>query len=380
MNPPRLPYHLSNDIVRRGGVLWVEFWEAANGTSVGWNHLRRWLRNPNEKEIIDCKCAQLYGVNSKCIARHTNWGLRTCSCDCCQAALKGRRVGQCLYCAQIDCLLKLFRRIIHRLLVVNPAGGFTADFWPFKNIGANYLPSVEPFIAKEVIAPAGRLLFSTAIIRHLQWPNLDEFEWITIVAQFVADCGGSSRDLYRIAKRESRISEWCEKGCGVPILEPGEIFEPGLLECEQDIVPDWAWIVRHNAFRVKFIVADWALLYIQKLKWKVVPKQDRSGLLAFPPIVGLHQDTERILGIRLNSDLRPEFPLSQADLSGPIDILSLSDEEKEVFDFESPQVPWWILSVSDRRRAKRENDLDFPEPEAVPEWATVFSEESSDDY
>ena len=124
MNPPRLPYHLSNDIVRRGGVLWVEFWEAANGTSVGWNHLHRWLHNPNEKEIIDCKCAQLYGVNSKCIARHTNWGLRTCSCDCCQAALKDRRVGQCLYCAQIDCLLKLFRRIIHRLLVVNPAGGF----------------------------------------------------------------------------------------------------------------------------------------------------------------------------------------------------------------------------------------------------------------
>ena len=39
-----------------------------------------------------------------------------------------------------------------------------------------------------------------------------------------------------------------------------------------------------------------------------------------------------------------------------------------------------ILSVADRRRAKRENDLDFPEPEAVPEWATVFSEESSDDY
>ena len=36
MNPPRLPYHLSNDIVRRGGVLWVEFWEAANGTS--WSH------------------------------------------------------------------------------------------------------------------------------------------------------------------------------------------------------------------------------------------------------------------------------------------------------------------------------------------------------
>ena len=59
MNPPRLPYHLSNDIVRRGGVLWVEFWEAANGTSVGWNHLRRWLRNPNEKEIIDCKRAHV---------------------------------------------------------------------------------------------------------------------------------------------------------------------------------------------------------------------------------------------------------------------------------------------------------------------------------
>ena len=73
--PPRLPYHFNNDIVRRGGVIWVEFWEAANGTSVGWSHLRKWLHNPNEREIIECKCAQLYGVNSKCIARHTNWGL-----------------------------------------------------------------------------------------------------------------------------------------------------------------------------------------------------------------------------------------------------------------------------------------------------------------
>ena len=150
-----------------------------------------------------------------------------------------------------------------------------------------------------------------------------------------------------------------KSGCGVPILKPDKIFEPGLLECEQDLLPDWAWIVRHNAFRIKFVVADWALLYIKKQKWKVVPKQDRSGLIAFPPIVGLHPDTKRILGIKLNSDLLPQFPLSQADLSGPIDLLSLSDEEKEVFNFESPKILWWILSVSDRRRAKQENDLDY---------------------
>ena len=130
MNPPRLPYHLSNDIVRRGGVLWVEFWEAANGTSVGWNHLRRWLRNPNEKEIIDCKCAQLYGVNSKCIARHTNWGLRTCSCDCCQAALKGRRVGQCLYCLRRRRRQQEQQRHVgHILKSCAPATKFSIGMW-----------------------------------------------------------------------------------------------------------------------------------------------------------------------------------------------------------------------------------------------------------
>ena len=116
--------------------------------------------------------------------------------------------------------------------------------------------------------------------------------------------GGSSKDLDRIVERESRVSDWFQKGCGVPVLKPGEKFEPGLLECDQDILPDWPWLVRHNAFRIRFLVADWALLYIQKQKWKVVPKQDRSGLIAFPPSVGLHPDTERILGIRLNSNLR----------------------------------------------------------------------------
>ena len=74
MDAPRLPYHLSCDIVRRGGVVWVEFWEAANGTLVGWNHLRRWLRNLSEEAILECKFAQLFGVNSKLyIARHANW-------------------------------------------------------------------------------------------------------------------------------------------------------------------------------------------------------------------------------------------------------------------------------------------------------------------
>ena len=108
--------------------------------------------------------------------------------------MNDRRVGHCLYCAQVDCLLKLFRRIIHRLLVVNPEqGGFIADFWPFKNIGANYLPSLEPFIIKEVIAPAGRLLFSTAVVRHLQWPNLDNIE--ISLGQFIAAVGESAEDL-----------------------------------------------------------------------------------------------------------------------------------------------------------------------------------------
>ena len=36
--------------------------------------------------------------------------------------------------------------------------------------------------------------------------------------------------------------------------------------------------------------------------------------------------------------------------------------------------------MSDRRRAKRENDLDLPEPEVILEWATVYTESSSDDY
>ena len=55
--------------------------------------------------------------------------------------------------------------------------------------------------------------------------------------------------------------------------------------------------------------------------------------------MGLHPDTERILGIKLNSDLRPEFPLSQADLSGPIDLLGLSEEEKEVFQLRKSKDP-----------------------------------------
>ena len=61
--------------------------------------------------------------------------------------------------------------------------------------------------------------------------------WITILAQFVADFGGSSKDLYRIVEREDRVSDWFQKGCGVPVLKPGEKFEPGLLECDQDILP-----------------------------------------------------------------------------------------------------------------------------------------------
>ena len=70
MDAPRLvPHHLNREVVRRGGVLWTEFWEAANGTSIGWNHLSRWLRNPSEEAIVDCQCAQLYGVSSKCVAR-----------------------------------------------------------------------------------------------------------------------------------------------------------------------------------------------------------------------------------------------------------------------------------------------------------------------
>ena len=378
MDAPRLPHHLNREVVRRGGVLWTEFWEAANGTSIGWNHLRRWLRNPSEEAIVDCQCAQLYGVSSKCVARHASWGLRTCSCDCCQACANNVRYGICLYCTQVDCLLKLFRRIIHRLLVVSPEGVFTADFWPFKNIGANYLPSLEPFIAKEVIIPSSRLLFSTVVACDLKWPDLDNIE--ACLGQFIAAVGGSSEDLLRIFAKELRVDQWLKSGCGAPILKPGKIFEPGLLSCEQDLLPDWKWIVQHFVFRIKFIVADWALQYIQRQKWKVIPKRDRSGLIAYPPIVGLHPDTESILGIKLNSDLRPEFPLSQADFSGPIDLLSLSEEEKKVFNFESPKIPWWILSVADRRRAKQENDLELPEPEIAPEWATVFAEESSDDY
>ena len=189
-------------------------------------------------------------------------------------------------------------------------GVFTADFWPFKSIGANYLPSLEPFIVKEVIAPSGRLLFSTVIAHHLKWPDLENIE--VSLRRFIVAVGGSSQDLLKIFEKEIRVDQWLKSGCGAPILKPG------LLNCEQDLLPDWAWIVKHFAFRVKFIVADWALLYIKKQKWKVVPKQDRSSLIAYPPIVGLHPDTERILGIKLNSDLRPEFPLSQADLSGPI--------------------------------------------------------------
>ena len=173
----------------------------------------------------------------------------------------------------------------------------------------------------------------------------------------------------RIFAKELRGDLWLKSGCRAPILKPGKIFEPGLLSCEQDLLPDWKWIVQHFVFRIKFIVADWALQYIKRQKWKVVPKRDRSGLIAYPPIVGLHPDTESILGIKLNSDLRPEFPLSQADFSGPIDLLSLSEEEKKVFNFESPKIPWWILLVADRRRAKQENDVDLPEPEIGPEWA-----------
>ena len=237
MDAPRLPHHLNREVVRRGGVLWTEFWEAANGTSIGWNHLRRWLRNPSEEAIVDCQCAQLYGVSSKCVARHASWGLRTCSCDCCRACANNVRYGICLYCTQVDCLLKLFRRIIHRLLVVSPEGVFTADFWPFKNIGANYLPSLEPFIAKEVIVPSSRLLFSTVVACDLKWPDLDNIE--ACLGQFIAAVGGSSEDLLRIFAKELRVDQWLKSGCGAPILKPGIIFEPGLLSCEQDLLPDW---------------------------------------------------------------------------------------------------------------------------------------------
>jgi hypothetical protein len=70
---------------------------------------------------------------------------------------------------------------------VSPEGVFTAEFWPFKNIGANYLPSLEPFIVKEVIAPSGRLLFSTVVACDLKWPDLDNIE--VRLGRFIAAVG-----------------------------------------------------------------------------------------------------------------------------------------------------------------------------------------------
>ena len=59
------------------------------------------------------------------------------------------------------------------------------------------------------------------------------------------------------------ITAWCKKGGGFPIPKPefAENFEPRLLECEWSILPDWGHLVRHHAFRIRFIVADWALRY-----------------------------------------------------------------------------------------------------------------------
>ena len=142
------------------------------------------------------------------------------------------------------------------------------------------------------------------------------------MAQFVADFGGSSKDLYTIVEREARVSDWFQKGCGVFVLKPGEKFEPRFLEFGQDILPDWPWLVRHTAFRIRFIVAVRALLYIQA-KVEGRPQTGSTRPHCISANCGLASRYRAYLGIRLNSDLRPEVSLSQADFSGPVDILNL---------------------------------------------------------
>ena len=53
---------------------------------------------------------------------------------------------------------------------------------------------------------------------NLQWPNPDEFEWATILAQFVADFGGSSKDLNRSGAKPAFL--------GVLTFSMGRFYPP----------------------------------------------------------------------------------------------------------------------------------------------------------